>query len=76
MKLIKGLSQEFIENNIKGHIVHFTSKCETFPLNIKGKVLSVRKLGSEILMDTKVIPNNKTLTIGSNMHKLKYEILR
>lgn len=76
LKSIKELSFEDIDKYLKGHLVHFTSTCETFPLNVKGKVLSIRKLGTEIIMDTKIIPQNKILSIGSNMANLKYEILR
>lgn len=75
MKKVKELSFDYIQKNLKGHIVHFKSDCEIFPLDIKGKILSVNINNTEVLMKTRVIPKNKVITVGSNMKNLRVEIL-
>lgn len=61
-------------NGLVGKRVHFVSDCDIFPINVKGKVLSAENKKDETLIRFRVIPSNKVITIGSNMHNLRYEL--
>ena len=76
MELISKYSYIWMCNNLINKKIHFISDCEFFPnFNIKGyiKDINLSKSTSEILFTVAV--KNKTLTIGSNMKNLQFEIM-
>ena len=75
MELISKYSYIWICNNLMNKKIHFISDCEFFPnFNIEGYIKDIKlsKSTSEILFTVAV--KNKTLTIGSNMKNLQFEI--
>lgn len=76
MDLISKYSYIWMCNNLMNKKIHFISDCEFFPnFNIEGyiKDINLSKSTSEILFTVAV--KNKTLTIGSNMKNLQFEIM-
>lgn len=76
MELISKYSYIWICNNLMNKKIHFISDCEFFPnFNIEGYIKDIKlsKSTSEILFTVAV--KNKTLTIGSNMKNLQFEIM-
>ena len=76
MELISKYSYIWICNNLMNKKIHFISDCEFFPnFNIEGYIKDIKlsKSTSEILFTVTV--KNKTLTIGSNMKNLQFEIM-
>lgn len=76
MELISKYSYIWICNNLINKKIHFISDCEFFPnFNIEGYIKDIKlsKSTSEILFTVAV--KNKTLTIGSNMKNLQFEIM-
>jgi hypothetical protein len=76
MKKIKGLSLLDLSKTLIGHKVRFISDCEFFPnFDITCKVYEITSNGNEFLIQTKVYPSNKKITVGSNMKNLQFELL-
>lgn len=76
MELISKYSYIWMCNNLMNKKIHFISDCEFFPnFNIEGYIKDIKlsKSTSEILFTVAV--KNKTLTIGSNMKNLQFEIM-
>ena len=76
MELISKYSYIWLCNNLMNKKIHFISDCEFFPnFNIEGYIKDIKlsKSTSEILFTVAV--KNKTLTIGSNMKNLQFEII-
>ena len=76
MELISKYSYIWLCNNLMNKKIHFISDCEFFPnFNIEGYIKDIKlsKSTSEILFTVAV--KNKTLTIGSNMKNLQFEIM-
>ena len=76
MELISKYSYIWMCNNLINKKIHFISDCEFFPnFNIEGYIKDIKlsKSTSEILFTVAV--KNKTLTIGSNMKNLQFEII-
>lgn len=76
MELISKYSYIWMCNNLINKKIHFISDCEFFPnFNIEGYIKDIKlsKSTSEILFTVAV--KNKTLTIGSNMKNLQFEIM-
>lgn len=76
MELISKYSYIWVCNNLMNKKIHFISDCEFFPnFNIEGYIKDIKlsKSTSEILFTVAV--KNKTLTIGSNMKNLQFEIM-
>lgn len=76
MELISKYSYIWICNNLMNKKIHFISDCEFFPnFNIEGYIKDIKlsKSTSEILFTVAI--KNKTLTIGSNMKNLQFEIM-
>ena len=76
MELISKYSYIWMCNNLINKKIHFISDCEFFPnFNIERyiKDINLSKSTSEILFTVAV--KNKTLTIGSNMKNLQFEIM-
>lgn len=77
MELVKSYNYKEIINKLLGNIVHFTSECELFPnFNIKGKVISYYMNNSELILKVKIQTYNKIIDVGTNMNKLKFEIIK
>ena len=75
MELLSKYSYIWMCNNLMNKKIHFISDCEFFPnFNIEGYIKDIKlsKSTSEILFTVAV--KNKTLTIGSNMKNLQFEI--
>ena len=76
MDLLSKYSYIWMCNNLMNKKIHFISDCEFFPnFNIEGYIKDIKlsKSTSEILFTVAV--KNKTLTIGSNMKNLQFEIM-
>lgn len=76
MELISKYSYIWMCNNLMNKKIHFISDCDFFPnFNIEGYIKDIKlsKSTSEILFTVAV--KNKTLTIGSNMKNLQFEIM-
>lgn len=76
MELISKYSYIWMCNNLMNKKIHFISDCEFFPnFNIEGYIKDIKlsKSTSEILFTVAI--KNKTLTIGSNMKNLQFEIM-
>lgn len=76
MELLSKYSYIWMCNNLMNKKIHFISDCEFFPnFNIEGYIKDIKlsKSTSEILFTVAV--KNKTLTIGSNMKNLQFEIM-
>lgn len=74
MKSIQFLKDK---SSIIGKKVRFTANCDFFPnfdTTVTINSVSQRSNG-EFLYSCKVIKNSKTVTIGTNMKGLKYEII-
>ena len=72
---VKKYTYETLLKLCLGNYVHFTSDCELFPnFDIKCKVLQMKMENNEILFTCK-LSNGKTITVGSNMRNLQFEII-
>lgn len=77
LDFVKEYSYDQLKDKLINKKVHFTSNCQFFPnFDVICIVLSIKyaKGSNELLFDT-ITTNNKKLTIGSNMHNLKFEII-
>ena len=75
MEFVKKYSYELLFKKIFGKNVRFKSDCEFFPnfdIIIKVKDLS---LGNNEILIKGITKNNKSITIGSNMQNLEFEIM-
>lgn len=76
MESVKSYTYKKLINKLLGNIVHFTSECELFPnFDINGKVISYYINNNELILKVKN-QNYKIIDIGTNMHKLKFEIIK
>jgi hypothetical protein len=61
---------------LTGRMVRFTSDCELFRnFDVTGRVLRVYVNGTETVFDLKVRGHARTITVGSNMRNLMYDVL-
>ncbi len=75
MKNVKKYTYETLTTMCLGKQIHFTSDCELFHnFDIKCKVLQMKMESGEILFICK-LSNGKTITVGSNMRNLQFEVL-
>ena len=75
MKNVKKYTYETLTTMCLGKQIHFTSDCDFFPdFDIKCQVLQMKMESNEILFTCK-LSNGKTITVGSNMRNLQFEVL-
>lgn len=76
MELIKKYNNKTITSKLSGKFVRFTSDCSFFPnFDVKGKVMKCDYSKSGNLIFNVKIKSGKYITVDSNMHNLRFEIL-
>ena len=75
MRDVKGIPYEELCNELRGKTVRFVSDCELFRgFDVTGRVQRLDRSQYETLIYVKT-QSGKQLTIGSNMDKLRYQIV-